>query len=216
MNIVDLGLKKYLWWPDWRDECAAIVASGPTIKKMDLACLKDRIHVLAIKETWKKCPWAEILYGCDAPWWIHNKGVPEFKGIKLSHGSQATTQHKSIYKVNIKMVDDILIEEPLLVGNGGNSGFQALNLLVQFGVKNVILIGFDLHDRGGVHWYGRNTAPGMNNPMKVNFDRWQRGYEAVKRRLKELGVEIVNASPESDLRVFKMQPLEDTMKEWGL
>jgi hypothetical protein len=216
MRAAELGIKSYSWWPDWRDECAAIVASGPTIKKMDLDCLKDRIHALVIKETWKRCPWAEVLYGCDAPWWMHNKGVPGFKGIKLCHGAQATAQYEDVHKVNIKMVDEILTEEPLLVGNGGNSGFQALNLLVQFGVKNVILVGFDLHDRGGVHWYGRNTAPGMNNPMKVNFDRWRRGYEAVKKRLKELGVEVINTSPESDLHVFKNQSLEDTMREWGL
>jgi len=216
MSVSERGLAKYSWWPDWRDECAAIVASGPTIKKMDLDCLRDRIHVLVIKETWKKCPWSEILYGCDGPWWNHNKGVSEFKGIKLSHAPQTTMQYKDIHRIKIEMVDEILIEEPLLVGNGGNSGFQALNLLVQFGVKNIILIGFDLHDRGGVHWYGRNTAPGMNNPMKSNFDRWRRGFEAVKRKLKELEIEVVNSSPESDLHTFKKQNLEDTLKEWGL
>lgn len=216
MRATELGLRQYSWWPDWRDECVAIVASGPTIKLVNVDCLKDRVHVIAIKQTLEKCRWAEIVYGCDAAWWNHRKGLPEFRGIKLSHGTAAIQQFKDIRKVSIKMVDEILVDEPLLVGNGGNSGFQAVNLAIQFGAKNIILIGFDLHDRGGAHWYGRNTAWGMNNPMRVNFDRWRNGFDAVKRRIKELDVDVVNVSPDSDLHAFRKQPLDEVLREWGL
>jgi hypothetical protein len=51
-----------------------------------------------------------------------------------------------------------------VVGGGGNSGFQAVNLAAQFGASRIILIGFDMTDRGGKHWYGRNHWPMSNNP----------------------------------------------------
>jgi hypothetical protein len=212
----ELGKRTFDWWPDWRNECAAIVGSGPSIKNLDLSCLRDRLHIIAIKQSLEKCPWAEIVYGCDAAWWLHKKGLPEFKGIKLAHGLNATSQYKEIHRVEIKMVDELLLEKPLLIGNGGNSGFQALNLLIQFGVKDIILIGFDLHDHGGLHWYGRNTAPGMNNPAKSNFDRWKKGFFAIKNSIKALDIDVVNTSLTSELKEFRKQSLGDTLKEWGL
>lgn len=217
MRAFDRGKEKYPWWPDWRGECAAIVASGPSIKTTNVDLLKDRIHVLAIKATWEKCKWAEVVYGCDAPWWIHKRGLPEFGGVKLTHGAAATAQFKDLHKVEIKLPKDaMLIDDPLVIGNGGNSGFQALNLAIQFGATSIVLIGMDLHDRGGVHWYGRNTAPGMSNPMSTNFKRWQKGFDQVVDPIKKMGVEVVNACPGSDLRGFQISSLEEVMERWGL
>lgn len=216
MRATDLGLERFPWWPDWRGQCAAIVASGPSLKKTQVESLRDRVHVIAIKETVEKCPWAEIVYGCDAAWWIHRKGLPKFKGLKMAHGIAATTQFGDIKKVEIEMVDRILIDEPMKVGNGGNSGFQALNLAIQFGAKDIIIAGIDLHDRGGLHWYGRNTAQGMNNPAPHNFRRWTNGFVAIEKEIKKLDISVVNVSPDSELRSFRKQSLEDVIRDWGL
>jgi hypothetical protein len=205
------------WWPDWKGECAAIVGCGPSVKSLDLSILKLRIHVIAIKTAIDLCPWADVCYGCDAPWWIDRKGLPNFKGLKFHHGLQARDSGKDLIKVEIDISrDTMLVEEPLKLGNGGCSGFQALNLAVQFGASDVILIGFDLHERGGLHYYGRNKWPYANNPMCSNFNRWARGFEKALPSLKALGVYVVNASLESELQCFDKKPLNEIMRDWGL
>lgn len=95
------------------------------------------------------------------------------------------------------------------IGGGGNSGFQALNLAVQLGATRVLLIGFDMHDRGGVHWYGRNNWVGANNPTDSNFRRWIRALNIAAPVLANRGVEVVNASPFSDLQCFPKASIEE-------
>jgi hypothetical protein len=210
------GLERFAWWPDWRGECVAIVAGGPSIKGTDLGALRDRIHVIAIKVAVDLCPWAEVCYGCDAAWWIDRKGLPKYHGIKLSHG-HAAKDYPGMHRVEIDMAkDSMLVNEPLKLGNGGNSGFQAINLAIQFGASDIILLGFDCHERGGNHWYGRNKWLNANNPMGTNYNRWMRGFEAIKRELPQMGVTVVNASPQTAINSFPRMPLAEVMQDWGL
>jgi hypothetical protein len=216
-KAAELGPQRYPWWPDWRGEAVAIVASGPSIKATDLSVLQDRVHTIVIKRTVERCPWAEVCYGCDAAWWLDQKGLPQFQGIKLFHGVQAANKWPDLRRVEIDMQQDrMLVEEPLRIGNGGNSGFQALNLAIQFGVKDVILIGLDLHNQGGAHWYGMNKWPGANNPAQSNFDRWSKGFDKAKHDVDRLGVTVVNTSMESAVKCFRKAKLNDIMQEWGL
>ena len=212
-----LGKENYPWWPDWKDECVAILASGGSAKKVGIEKLRDRIHVVTIKQTVELCKdWAEAVYGCDDPWWVAREGLPEFKGLKFSYGPVATTRFKNIHRVTIASGDDLMIEQPLVVGNGGNSGFQMLNLVAQFGVKGIILVGFDMNNVGGIHWYGRNTFNGMNNPAESNYQRWIQGFEAIKKKVKALDIDVVNVSPTSSLNAFRKSTIEDALKDWGL
>jgi hypothetical protein len=216
-QAAELGPDKYPWWPDWRGECAAIVASGPSIKKLDLSILKDRIHVIAIKTNIDRCPWAEACYGCDAAWWIDRKGLPKYGGLKFFHGIMAKQCADDMHRVEIEMAKDVmLVEQPLKLGNGGNSGFQAINLAVQFGATDIILVGFDLHGHGELHWYGRNKWPNANNPSQSNFNRWRKGFEIAKSSLDKLRVNVVNTSMDSELKCFSKMSLADVMAEWGL
>ncbi len=211
----EAGSKRFPWWPDWRGECAAIVASGPSVKDMDLSSLKDRIHVVAIKENVNICPWADAVYGCDAAWWIDRKGLSSFQGLKFYHG--ITAKFPGLHRVEVEISKDaMLLDDPLKVGNGGNSAFQALNLIIQFGVTDIILIGVDCHDRGGMHWYGRNKWLNANNPMPSNFRRWITGFEKVKSDISKRGITVVNASSDSDLKCFRKTKLPEIMEEWGL
>jgi hypothetical protein len=215
-RAAELGPQKFPWWPDWRGECVAIVGSGPSVKNLDLKILQDRIHVIAIKVAVDLCPFAEIVYGCDAPWWVSRNGLPKFKGLKIFHGAPAA-QFKELHRCEIDISkDQILTAEPMKIGNGGNSGFQALNLAAQFGATNILLVGLDCHDRGGVHWYGRNTWLNANNPMQTNFNRWMKGFDAAKKDLKNLGISVVNTSMESEIKSFPKQQLPEVMENWGL
>ena len=214
----NIGRKAFPWWPDWQGECVAIVASGPSVNKDKIAKLRDRIHVIAIKENIDLCPWADVVYGCDDAWWLHRNGLPAYKGLKLTHGVRASSEFK-MPRVIIEntSLDAILVENPLHIGSGGNSGFQAVNLAVQFGATDLLLIGFDMGaDPNHIHWYVRNKWLNANNPMQSNYNRWIRGFDLARKDLDRLEINVVNASPISKLKCFKMAGLDETMKEWGL
>jgi hypothetical protein len=123
-----------------------------------------------------------------------------------------------MHRVKIDMTKDrLLVEEPLALGNGGNSGFQGLNLVAQFGATSIMVVGLDCRDHKGLlHWYGRNTAPGMNNPDRSNFNRWSPAFDLARKDADSLGIEIVNCSPISAISSFKKMSVNETLEEWGL
>jgi hypothetical protein len=204
-------------WPDWSGKACAIIASGPSVKKADVELLKGRLRVLAIKANATIfAPWADVVYGCDYPWWRSVRGLPEFEGLKLSFEPRDLAG-QGVQKIDIQRDHDNIVLEPIgTTGNGRNSGFQALNLAIQFGANRILLLGYDCHDRGGVHHYGRNTAMGMSNPGLDNFNRWRWAFDNAAPKIAALGIDVVNTSPNSEIKAFRKQGVAETLVEWGL
>jgi hypothetical protein len=98
--------------------------------------------------------------------------------------------------------DRLLIGNFGVIGWGGNSGFGALNLAVQFGARRIVLVGFDMRLDQGIHWHGAHPQ-GLNNPQSAYVDRWRRVIDEAAPVLNALGIEVLNASPISALRNYR-------------
>lgn len=183
------------------------------------------MRVIAIKEcALDLAPWADVAYGCDAAWWMHRRGLPEFRGLKLTFAKEVPTSYPGVRTINIREASNshlhdkrysnaILTDEPGVIGSGHNSGFQALNLAVQFGSPKILLIGFDMQ---GEHYYGRNNWFRANNPDAHQFDRCIRVLNESAATLKALGVDVVNASLGSAVKCFRKVGVEQMLREWNL
>lgn len=214
-RAAELGPSRFDWWPNWRGADVAIIASGPSTKGANLEALRGRFKVIAIKQSFDLCEWADAVYGCDAPWWRHRQGLPKFTGLKMCYRDNALAGCPDIKRIDIdKHGDRLLLDEPAKVGSGGNSGFHALNLVAQFGAKRILLVGFDAQDRSGAHWYGRNNWLMANNPTEQNFKRWMGAFKNAAADLEAMGIEVVNASPLSHVKAFPRRSIEDTLKAW--
>ena len=227
MTALAFDLRKDLdWFPDWRGKACAIVASGRSAKTARLDLIRGRMPVIAIKEcAVDLCPWADVAYGCDGPWWKHRRGLPGFKGLKIAWAPAVSAAYPDVQTIKVKelpkplrgedrsYVDRILTEEPGMIGSGRNSAFQALNLAVQFGANRVMLVGLDLH---GKHYYGRNEWPKAGNPDELQFERCIRAFNDNAPLLKSLGVDVVNVSDRSALKCFRQSSIEQTIADWSL
>jgi hypothetical protein len=176
--------------------------------------------VLAIKKSLELFPDADAVYGCDAAWWRHSHGLPEYRGLKLTFAGNRLVDFPDVHRIAIRKigkqyVDEILTDRPGEIGAGGNSGFQAVNLAVQFGAARILLVGFDMNGQAGAHWYGRNHWPQANNPDEHNFARWISAFEKVAPQLAAMGIEVVNASEHSALRCFPRRSIKDTLRDWA-
>jgi hypothetical protein len=154
-----------------------------------------------------------VLYACDGAWWKIRKGVPEFSGLKITQDQQAIKAYPELRKIGVRgQTDRLVAHEPGIVACGsrkgyGHSGFQALNLAVQFGAARIILVGYDMQ---GEHWHGRHPS-GLNNPGALHFSEWRRGLDAAAPTLTALGIEVLNASRESALTQYPVVDLEDAI-----
>lgn len=215
LKVTESGQSKFSWWPDWVGSDVAIIASGPSMKDIDVSCINGRCKVIAIKKTIEKCEWADAVYGCDAPWWRSVQGLPKFNGIKICYRDNALDGYPDIRRINMnKDSDELLLDEPAMIGSGGNSAFQALNLAVQFGARRILLVGCDMTDRPGAHWYGRNNWMNAGNPSAHNFTRWVKAFFKIVPKLNEIGVDVINSSPYGALKAFPCRSVPDVLRAW--
>lgn len=157
-----------------------------------------------------------MVYGCDGPWWRSRKGLPEFSGVKLAHDTAVCAAYADVHKIEIIDQDRLFFDNAGLIGSGGNSGFQAINLAAQFGATRILLVGFDMHTGSGLHWYGRNTWHAANNPTPPNLMRWRDTFGREAPKLRAMGIEVVNASPDSALICFEHKTIEQALEAWDL
>jgi hypothetical protein len=143
-------------------------------------------------------------------------GLPEFRGLRLTQDAGAAAAFPGLHKVEVvRKCASILTDVPGLVGSGsasggGNSGFQMLDLAVQFGSPEVYLVGFDMRCDRGLHWHGRHPR-GMNNPAEHLMSNWRRALDDAAGRLTELGVRVYNCSPVSWLTAYPYRDLKEAL-----
>lgn len=196
------------WWPTWGNKPVAIVASGPSAKSVGVELLRNRANVIAVNESYQLCPWADVLYGCDAKWWQLRNYVPDFGGLKIVFDVNTAINHPPIKYITVRPESDkIHLERLGVIGSGGCSGFQALNLAVQFRARRILLVGFDMRVDLETHWHGRHPPP-CSNPSHTNFVRWQSALGGAFEMLTCLGIKVINCSPESSLTTYPKMSIE--------
>jgi len=201
------------WFPDWDGETVAIVASGPSAKKAGVELLQGKARVITINESWRLCPWADVLYACDEKWWKLHDGVKFFQGLKICAEQEACKLYKDVKQIFVPDVrsDGLKFDQSGVVGAGGNSGFQALNLAVQFGGKRILLVGYDMRVDLGEHWHASHPMPLSNPHPNDNLPRWRRALDGAAGCLKEKGVAVVNCSMVSTLTAYPKMTIEEAL-----
>lgn len=198
------------WFPDWRGETAVLVASGPSAKAVPLDLAKGKARFIAINNSWQLVPWSDALYACDGAWWRHTNGCQEFPGLKLSIDRGACRQF-GLHRVECQKGDDrLILDRWNVIGWGGNSGFGALNLAVQFGATKIILVGYDMTIRYGSHWHGDHPS-GMSNPKTGNVERWRRAIDAAAVPLSRVGIAVFNCSAVSALQNYPKMTFKEAL-----
>ena len=208
------------WFPDWSRDICILIAGGPSAKDAPLDRVRGHARVLVVNEGYRLAPWADALYAADAHWWEKKGGCKEFKGLRISQSDQAAKMYGGIREVGLIRVGGIVTNPKGALGagsdgngTGANSGFQALNLAVQFGARKIVLVGYDMTIDHGVHWHGPHER-GLNNPTSHGIARWRRVLDTAAKQLDALNVKVINASAISALTAFPKMGLEQALESF--
>lgn len=198
------------WCPDFTGQKVLIVASGPSAATVPLEDAKGLARFVAINESWQLCPWADMLYGCDGAWWKKRNGVPEFGGIRVSQDPTARNCFPAIHHVRCRRgVNRIIDDGTGDVGDGRNSTFQAINVVVRAGPPRVIgLVGVDMSLDYGEHWHGRHED-GLNNPRHKSVAAWKSAGDGIAGQLAAMGITVLNLSSISTLQNYRKATLQE-------
>lgn len=186
--------------PDWSGEPCVVIASGLSAAVADLGLTRGRARHIAVNTSVQLCPWADILYAADYHWWRGYRDlVVAFGGLKVSIGNLADV-HPDAVRLAYGH-EHAFSAEPGIVSHMGNSGAQAVNVALLCGCKRIVLVGFDMRSRFGVHWHGSHR-PGLKDPADDMLARWAKRLDAAAPSLALFGAEIVNASMASALTAY--------------
>lgn len=170
----------------------------------DIAHIKNSdCKVIAINDNYQIAPWADILYACDLKWWDWHKGAPSFGGSKWTMDIHAANKYQLNYIEGRAGVG--LCNEEGVVHTGGNSGFQAINLALQFGASRVVLTGYDmkLASNGASHWFGDHP-----DLVRSGYERWLLSFkQAADQKL----IEIINCTRDTALDMFQRCPITEAL-----
>lgn len=160
--------------------------------------------MIAVNATGNLTPWADVIYACDEPFWHH------YRAILPAGPERWTTSEPAAraYRLNfIASVDEPgLSESPRRIHQGGNSGYQALNLAYIWGAARVILLGYDMQYTGGKsHWHGDHKG-GLPN-LGPALAAWPARFAAVAAQWPH----VVNATRVSALTCFPRVDLAEAL-----
>jgi hypothetical protein len=204
---------KHYWTvtPEWTGEVAYLLGCGPSLNCEDVNRLHGR-RVIAINDSYLLAPWAEVLYWCDEKWWLqHRERVANtFRGRII-----ATLENQIEGVRALRNAGQLGLEtDPGAIRNGSNSGYQAINLAVHLGVKRIVLLGYDMQVKGDrLHWQPRadmQNAVGFQRTLQTTM---LPKFDSLKEPLRKAGVEVVNCTVGSALKVWPYRPLGQVLQE---
>lgn len=176
-----------------------MLGGGPSLKSVDVDRLRGS-RVIAVNNAYKLGDWIDVLFYGDCHWLQPNKhAMQNWPGLKV------TVCEGHAGKLDIKVLSRRRAMQGLSTQPGTltwnlSSGACAINLAFLFGVKRIVLLGFDMRKVDGEPNWHHDYGP--RSPNHDPYKRFLRPFPAIAEALKRHHVEVVNATPESALTVF--------------
>jgi len=205
---------------DVPDEVIQKVLSGRLKPKAYSPYMKaiHKKHVIGINSAFLIGDWIDMVFFGDKRWYLENRDqLAEFIGLKVACHASLLRSDKENIKVlrrDNKHGKGISPDRGSICWNG-NSGSAAISIAVNAGVSKIVLLGFDmkLDKDHKQHWHGLYGSANRK-PKEIKglpFERHSRGFPAIQRDALLRGVQIINACPDSTIKVFKKATVKEIL-----
>lgn len=211
----------------WPGEPCFLLAGGASLRGFDAEQLRGKGRVITINDSWRLAPWADIFYFCDGSWWAEQSklnrvainqplcfydllGDDRWVTCSLSKALRFD-QHPTVRHLQITG-EDGLETNPSGLRHGSSAGYQAINLAYHFGVKRIVLLGYDMKPdaQGRTHWHDEPRPKHMAQIMGSAMLPW---FKTLVEPLRMAGVEVVNCSEQSALKCWPIRALDSIIVE---
>lgn len=183
--------------------------SSPEAYSPYMTAIHDQ-HIIAVNMAYKLGDWVDCVFFGDEGFLNKNRReFFNFKGLRVTCASKIATQNGYLKIVERDKDHKFGVSfKPGHVSWNGNSGAAAINLAVHFGVKRIILLGFDMkldaHKNQHWHKYYHSSLTTVEGTMKMHL----KGFPDIAKDLYGK-VEVINANPDSQITNFPKLAFKD-------
>ena len=137
-----------------------------------------------------------------------------YNGLKVFR-QQLDRKHYKNGECLVKMLTEPTISFDISQGIycGNNSGFGAMMLAIALRANPIYLLGFDLKvnmKTERTHWHGGYPRQELRQLGKKIL-QFKKPFELLAPKIAEFGINVINLGPDSDLRCFPEQNMEDLL-----
>jgi len=189
------------------DQTVYIVGGGPSLVHADLSRILPASTIAINNAAIDLVPYAEVMFWADSIWATWNR--------------DRIHRHRGRFKVSSKRHPDVASNVmryrtdymPLSTSQdaltGVDGGSRAINLAFLMGARDIVLVGFDMHDGGAQNYHSDHQKDdAMLNRRSAEFIP---SHNAMSAALAGRGVRVRNATPASALMCYPFVRLEDTL-----
>lgn len=230
--------REYEYWspePLFAGETVFCLASGPSLT-LDVCDKLAGRRTIAVNSSLSLMPDASALFFTDSGWfeagrlpqycgnvrgtsdvWPRRVQLEDFTGLIFTMSKSAKIVLPDIVK-RVKGDGDPdpsisppnFARGPGVIQQGRSSGHTAVSLAIALGAKRVVLLGYDMRFVGGrEHFHQEYKGPRDVDIYQRDFIPAFKGWDAAA---KAVGVEILNATPESAVREFRSVTLDEVLE----
>lgn len=194
----------------WEGEVGFVIGGGPSIRDFDFNRLRGRGRVIAVNNAGiepDRATWADVLFWADSRWleWNHER-LPNHTGqFKITRRPVPYAYSFPVHEVGY--APNQYSRDPTRVG-GWCGGGSAINLGALFGLRVIILLGFDMREQPVMNWHTNHQKPHVPMQHQNKF------IPALNRMAPELlkdGVTVINTNRQSGLRCFPFADIEELL-----
>ena len=172
-------------------------------------------HCIGINKAYQIGPWIDVVFFGDCNWYVpEREALAKFPGLKVTccprFGNRPPRDPEQIrYMEKDSKKNMGISEENGKVAWNKNSGAAAVSLAYHLGVKKIVLLGFDMKNgpKEVSHWFGAHGNPTAKKKIRSPYERHLPGFGTIAKDAKRLGLEIINASPDSAIDCFTKMPV---------
>lgn len=174
-------------------------------------------HVIAINAAYLLGDWVDMVFFGDSGFYLtHKIQLAQFPGLKVScHAGLSGEKWVKFLSRDGKKPKGIS-SSPTMVSWNQNSGAASISIAAWAGAKRIILLGFDMklsgENRQHFHnVYGRGVidTKDQRKIRRLPFNRHLMGFPAIASDAKGLGIEILNACPDSAIDCLRKVTVKD-------
>ncbi len=199
--------------PWWVDATVFIVGGGASLRGFDFDRLRSRGHVVGVNQSLLDLSFCAAGISADLRFVTERRDdLAEFargRQLYLCLGSRPGLPlvPGAVFLAGIASADPVSLY-PTCIRRGPTSGHVALNLAVLKRSRRIVLLGFDYGEMDGRRHY--HDAYGWHQEAAA-WAIWAKEFDAMARPIAALGIEVVNASPQSAITAFPRMTIDEAL-----
>lgn len=213
-KVKPLDPKPSKYWriePDWVGETGWIIGGGTSARGFDFSRLRGRI--IAINDSYLDVPQADFLMFSDPRWWRAHRSDPaiqNFRGQIISLINPKTEDDPRFLRLMTLPPPGLV--SPVAVARRSTTSTAALDFMAQKGCVRIGMIGFDgkKDEAGKTHRYAPHPDAAV-----PQWKEHAKDFALMAPRLRDLGVEVIVANPESIYSVFNRENIDALLDRWS-